>query len=280
MIRVKPTSIAHARLIPWLIGGTLIAVLSIEFLLIRPRRAEAARLDEALQEVQNDIAAHTHPPEQNAVETRLQRQQRMNQRLMEEWEDKKVRVRTFREGSALTDILSPSIEGRIDFKVALFEARQRLGEMARVRNVALPADLGIPDAIGAEEDAEIRLGQLAATVLLLEKCMEHDIPTITRVRALSPNEVDVYDEEYRRVTFYPVRIHMTCSYDQLLDIVEALMEPDSFFSLRHVHTTSGFPDNPDELDVRIEWAAVAFTPKRRVSQRVAPPPLYEGDLFY
>jgi len=179
--------------------------------------------------------------------------------LRAEWAARKTTIRAFREAAALPNVLDPTPEGRIDFKVALFEARRRLGTKAEAQHVTLPSDLGISDTIGADEDTETRLGQLAATVLLLEKCITHGVPTIVEVRALPPSRIALDDEDFTGRITYPVYMRMRTEYSLLIDILDALIDDAPFFTLRHFHAVSLAPDQPDWVEVRAEWNILVFS---------------------
>ena len=258
MIRLSPNPRVRANLLPWWIGGTLVVILLLALLVVRPLRSATRILKEQRMTIMTEAAAAAHPPNSDPLEQQLQRERRINQRLTAEWERQRAGIRTIRDSSTLDDILSPSIEGRIDFKVALFEARQRLGQMALAHAVKLPPDLGVPDTIGADEDTEIRLGQMAATVLLLKRCIEHGIPRIDAVDPDPPTLIQLEEEMDRNITFYPVRIRMTAHYDELMQLLDALRHDDILFALRRLHIMNAGPGLLDPLTIDAEWSIVAL----------------------
>lgn len=258
MIRITPASVVRPHHLPWVVLGTVALLLALAFGVARPLRLERDAMIARTAALNEQMANDERAGEGLSLAERLTREKRAHTRLTEEWEQQTQHIRTFPDGALLTQVLSTTIEGRIDFKVALFEARQRLGQKAAERGVRLPPDLGIPDTIGADEDAELRLGQLAATVRILEHLIHLNVPSIEHVRALPPEILAVKDSRYRSVVFYPVRVRLLCSHEQLTKTLQTLSEGQPFFSLRRVHAMSLFPDEIDELMVRAEWGAVVF----------------------
>ncbi len=262
MIRFTPVASAQARtILPWIVTATIAIIVLMAMFVVRPMHAEILGTEERMRSVRETIEAHQQSPDSESPELRIVHEQMINERLQEEWGRKQKYIRTFREERTLQDILvpSPSIEGRIDFKVALYEARQRLSGKAREHSVTLPFDLGIPDTIGADEDAETRLRQLAATVLLLEKCIEMNVPVIEEVTALPPRVTELHDDAHKNISFYPVRIRMIYSYEGLLDMLDMLSQDSSFFGLRRFNALSLSPEKPDKVLISTEWSAAVFT---------------------
>lgn len=258
MIRIAPTPLNPLRAIPVMVGGTLLLILIAWALIGYPLRRAAHETDQRLREVESILATY-ESVDGHTVDTLLQQEQWIHERLITGWENKRQRAQTTKVGSALTDILTYSVEGRIDFKVALFEARQRLGRKALEQQVLLPPDLGIPDTIGADEDAEIRLGQLAATVRLLEQCITHEIPLVEQVQVLPPSIVPLQNDAYQNITFYPVKIQLMAPYERLAELLSSMMEEGSFFALRRLRLESGAPHDPEQVSVMAVWSAIVYS---------------------
>ncbi len=199
------------------------------------------------------------PARLHRVAGALEEMHRDAARLQSEWAFRKSAIQTARAQISLSSVLLSTPEGRIDFKVSLYEARLRLGQMARENDVTLPADLGIPETIGADEDAETRLGQLAATVLLLEDCILRRIPVIESVRALPPLVRQVEVDEFTHQVTYPVLIRMRCRYPELLSLLEAHHKPNPIFSLERFHIMGMQQDDPEWLDIQTKWNVILFS---------------------
>ena len=268
MIRIAPLPASPIRTVPWILGATLALLVAGLLLGLRPLKQEAARLEASLEAAGQRVAAHQGRGRPSLV-TRLQAEQAAHRQLQAEWERQQERIRAFRQPPVPTEPASLSAEGRIDFKVALFEARQRLGRLAEERDVTLPPDLGIPDTIGADEDTETRLGQLAATVRLLETCIAHGVPVIERVRALPPETIRLTESGGQALQFYPVEMQVRCPYPALLDLLDSLDQRPPQYALYRFQVTSPFPEQTDLLQARLDWAVIMLAPVPRGEE---PPP--------
>ena len=171
-----------------------------------------------------------------------------------------LRARTLRDDRTLSDVLTSGVEGRIDFKVTLFEARDRLGRIAEERGVKLPADLGIAETIASAEQARMRLWQLASTVLLLERGIDTGIREITHVEALDPLSFPDAAADRPGVTAYPVNLRFTGSYDRFGALLRALDDEREFFALRSFWLRLPDPESHDRLDSRVVALALRETP--------------------
>lgn len=154
--------------------------------------------------------------------------------------------------NALPNLDDASAEARIDFKVALQEARERLHEEAIARGYQYPETLGMTETISAEENTETRMRQLQTAIRIAELCMQHEVAHVQSFRPLHPhpryppattNELWAVD--------YPVEVHISCRYDQLIHLLDALRGKNEFISLYSMTTTHPGPENPDMLAVRL-----------------------------
>lgn len=267
MIRITPTPVPRITHLPWWLGGTLLLWVMVSLMVLRPMRQAILDTETAIDDLRAEAATRANPPDQDPLELRLQREVRSHQRWIGEWERFRDRISDLRGSAAFAELLTTSIEGRIDFKVALFEARQRLGRTAHARRVVLPADLGIPDTIGTDEDTELRLGQLVATVLLLERCLEHGIARIESVEPQPPRIMSGEDAATGQIAFYPVTIRLTADYENLLALLQALREDEMFFALHRLLIMNEVPEQKGPLTVKMQWNVIAFTPPLPSAQR-------------
>ena len=151
--------------------------------------------------------------------------------LQEQWEQVRMLTDTFQDKAASYGS-GTDTEARIDFKIALFEARERLQEVARAREAAIPADLGIPEEISTADQTDTRLWQLESAVLLAERLLELGIKEIQGIKALDPTVYPLLANENSIVDQYPVQITFTCSFDQLKECVMLETGKGRFLALR------------------------------------------------
>jgi hypothetical protein len=187
--------------------------------------------------VENDIEQNALPhtdPEDESLHRRIGEQQVRRKQLLRDWEQLRARTDTFKGSSPLTHAVSTEDDARIDFKVALFEARGELHERAAAQGIMLPSDLGLDETIGAEEDAETRLWQLASVVRLMETCIDVGVPSIDSIEALPPRDFPLPESEGTIAKELPVKITMRCSTDVLADFLISVSGGGAFFALRGV----------------------------------------------
>lgn len=193
--------------------------------------------------------------------------------LMDEWISLRSRVATFSGETALKHLLGAPEEGRIDFKVSLFNARTRMAEAAREAGMAIPADLGVPETIGATESAEARLWQLAASVRFLEICMAAGVSAVESIEIAPPVLRPSVLEGFPPQTEYPLRVRVRCRYEAFLDWVRRLGDTDAFFGLHQVQIARDRPGAEEPVVVSAMVHATVFRdPQRRMEAALPEPP--------
>ncbi|MBN1558009.1 MAG: hypothetical protein JW951_07675 [Lentisphaerae bacterium] len=214
-------------------------------------RATLARVDEERAVFH---ARFCRPP----LAVRIRREATLQRTLEAEWKSLRRDVDTFGDRSPLSEGLPKDEEGRIDFKVALFEARTRLQELAGEKGVTLPADLGIPEAIATDEHAETRLWQLATTVKLVEQAIAAHVQSIETIHSLPPVRRTLREQPPLILEEYPVRLVLQCSFPILNALTDALQEPGSFFTLRHILAERTQRDGAAPLTVDVVYGGMLF----------------------
>lgn len=144
------------------------------------------------------------------------------------------RRNTFFGVSPLAQFSPAREEGRIDFKVALYNARTGLVARAGAAGVAIPEDLGLDENISADTRVETALGQLSATVMLVERVLASGIPAITALQPLPPEMTRIQYPDRPRLREYPIAISLTCSFGQALSLLSLLADDNGGFALKEM----------------------------------------------
>jgi len=218
-----------------------------------------------LQEQLDAFETHTLP---RPLHQQLMVERARYQQLEREWDALLPLIQRFRQ-QILEEMVPRNPEGRIDFIIALMESRQRLEALAREHITVLPPHMGIPDSIGASEESGTRLGQLAATLRILETCIRQDIPIIQEVQVLPPKKRPFQKLEGQVLTLFPVYVNLECSFDELVSLLNDVHSQDLLFTLHHLHVESRFPEDPERLRVHAVWNAAGLSL----------PDLSEGEYF-
>ncbi|MDZ4200115.1 MAG: hypothetical protein U1E27_12620 [Kiritimatiellia bacterium] len=257
-----------------------------------PIRREAERLareleqiDQKIIEAQNEVRIETtdnpHRFKRRTypltlapgpLERALEAEHRRADALLEDWRGLRIRVDAFSGEKALQQVLGAPEEGRIDFKISLFNARARLAEKMARTKMKFPADLGVPDTIGATESAEERLWQLASIVRLLELCMDVGVTSVTSIQLPAPTGRPPLQENFPVQTEYPVEMRFRCEYPALIELIRRIREPGGFFGLRNVQIVQDRPGDRDLIDVSAIFHATVFRDAVRRPETEAQPP--------
>lgn len=143
-------------------------------------------------------------------------------------------------------------EARIDFKVALQEAREKIHQESIARGFEYPGSLGMTETIAAEENTETRMRQLQSGMRTAELCLEQEVTHVQSFRPLAPRAVLAASATNSLwAVSYPFEAQISCRYDQLVKLLDALRSKDRFYSLISLTATHPGPENPDMLAVRM-----------------------------
>lgn len=251
-VRSSPSSESQRRQVATIlwIGALVLAVLG--FGVWMPLRERGEQAVHTLRQVEADIQNFRTHYGDKPIASHVALARRRHKELEGEWRELRRRVDTFHGRPPLMDGLPKDNEGRIDFKVALFEARTRLQEAASAQGVSLPTDLGIPETIGTEEQAETRLWQLAATVKLVEQVVALGVVAIDRIESAAPVVHEEVSPDDGWVEEYPVRLILQCGFEDIDPLLERLSGDGSFFAVRHfrVERVGAEATAPLRLDLR------------------------------
>jgi len=247
------------RQVTGILWGIALGCLLLVFVGLLPLQRRAAGLEQRIEQRERELAdfrrQHCVPP----LSQQLRRAVGRNSGLQRRWEWLRALVDTFKGQSPLAEGLSADEQSRIDFKVALFEARTRLKEQAEARGVLpLPADLGMEEKIGTDEPAETRLWQLAAVVKLVEQGVALGIPEVEEVTPLPPLPHRLPEEEQTLCREFPVRITLRCPFRLLTVFLDTILQDGKFFAVRRFHAERVSVADEEPLRVTLVCGAQLF----------------------
>jgi len=216
--------------------------------------------------VEEELTAFQVRMEDGGLSERMTEATARNRRLVAEWEYLRARVHTFQGHNALRETLPAYDDGRIDFKVALFDAREELLERSAEANVVLPEDLGISETIGSEERAELRLWHLAATVRLLQLAIDARLPAIMRIESGAPMALALDDDATQMAMEFPTRLVVRCSFKHLVRFLDRLASEGDFYAVRKLHVERMGTHGPRMLEAEIVAGAILFQVRNGVPE--------------
>ncbi len=233
---------------------------------LNPLNDEIKACENEVLNVEEEVAAFLVRMEDGGLSERLVEATALNRHLVAEWGYLRKRVHTFQGHNALRDTLPTYDDGRIDFKVALFDAREELFERAAEADVALPDDLGISETIGSEERAELRLWHLVATVRLVQLAIDAKLPAITHIELGAPMALALDDDATQMAMEFPTRMVVRCSFKHLVRFLDALAREGSFYAVRKLHVERMGTHGSRMLEVEIVAGAFLFQTRNGVAE--------------
>jgi hypothetical protein len=248
----------------------LVAMGGLWLFVLTPLREEIVLSGDEILNSDEELAAFTAKMEDGALGERLSDAARRNRRLVAEWEALRSRVHTFQGHSALREALPAYDDGRIDFKVALFDAREQLLERAEEAGVTLPEDLGVSETIGTEERAELRLWHLVATVRLVQLAIDARLPAITRIESGVPMAFALDDEAAQMAMEFPTRLVVRCSFKHLVRFLDRLSKEGSFYAVRKLQVACVGIHSAGMLEAEIVAGAILFQVRNGESDSESP----------
>lgn len=246
----------------YIFGGVLavmVAAIGLVALLGHSLRRENVALLEQIIRAEEAARPYLDGDRTIPLPALLAAEQRVHETLQAEWDALVSRVDTFDAGMALfSEQPEYGEEGRIDFKVALYNARTNLQHQARLRGRTVPENLGMPETISADQPAEVLLWQLTTVVRFMEQAIELGIPEIEQITPLPPTAHRVSGETVAFAREFPFRTTLRCSFADFYRLHEALLRPRAYFALRRFELFKTTPDEEQNLLVRLVYAGEVF----------------------
>lgn len=146
---------------------------------------------------------------------------------------------------------------RIDYKVQLYEIRQRLQTKSDELKIQLmPTELGLDEALASGDAIRVRMLQLKAVEKLADLTLDRQIQRLVEIYPLPP--VQHKDKKGRR-TFeeYPVRLECDVDFEHLFTFFQSVFEENQVFTFRNLRIESG-PTFDSKLRVKAILSALLF----------------------
>lgn len=146
---------------------------------------------------------------------------------------------------------------RIDYKVQLYEIRQRLQVKSDELKIQLmPTELGLDESLTSGDAIRVRMLQLKAVEKLADITLDRQIQRLVEIYPLPP--VEHKDKKGRRIfEEYPVRIECDVDFEHLYTFFQSLFEENQVFTFRNLRIESG-PTFDSKLRVKAILSALLF----------------------
>lgn len=220
------------------------------FLLLRPQmrvRAENRQIREQLASSRYANLSMESLKEVAELETQAEK------RLQEEWRASRARLGTFSNQNALrkADV------ARIDYKVELFNTRQRLLEKSQNLEIPLlPVDLGLEETLKTNDQVRDRMLQLKAVDSLADLALDNRIQQLVSIIPLASIEHAGPDGR-TLFTEYPVCVTFDTDFVNLYQLFQSVFEENRLFIFHAIRVMSG-PSVASRLRVQAVLSALVF----------------------
>lgn len=173
--------------------------------------------------------------------------------LSNEWSRIAERLATFPNQAVMRN----TEVNRIDYKVQLYEIRQRLQTKSDELKIKLmPTELGLDETVASGDVIRVRMLQLKAVEKLADLTLDRQIQRLVEIYPLPP--VEHTDKKGRR-TFeeYPVRLECDVDFEHLFTFFQSVFEEGQVFAFRNLRIESG-PTFDAKLRVKAILSALLF----------------------
>jgi Tfp pilus assembly protein PilO len=235
-----------------LMAGVLIFVLWL--FALTPLNTRQRQLEKRIESMRTQLAAKNYYLGEEALRSKKDDALKANRALHDEWVAMTSRLSAFSNYEAVAQ----SPVGHIDFKVALFDVRQRLLRKSRALNISLPHDLGMDAKVHSDEDARKLMLQLRTVEKLVDLALDLKI---NMLRNIFPRPQVLHKLESSGEPFieeYPVEIEFSGTLANLYDLFNAVLEPNHVFVIRQLRVEAASPSRPDFLNVYAVLSGLVF----------------------
>ena len=173
--------------------------------------------------------------------------------LSNEWSQIAERLATFPNQTSMRD----TAVNRIDYKVQLYEIRQRLQTKSDELKIKLmPTELGLDESLTSSDAIRVRMLQLKAVEKLADLTLDRQIQRLVEIYPLTP--VEHKDKKGKKIfEEYPVRIECDVDFEHLYTFFQSVFEENQVFTFRNLRIESG-PTFDSKLRVKAILSALLF----------------------
>ena len=173
--------------------------------------------------------------------------------LSNEWSRVAERLATFPNQTVMRN----TAVNRIDYKVQLYEIRQRLQAKSDELKIKLmPTELGLDETVASGDAVRERMLQLKAVEKLADLTLDRQIQRLVEIYPLAP--IAHKDKKGRKIfEEYPVRIECDVDFEHLFTFFQSVFEENQVFTFRNLRIESG-PTFDSKLRVKAVLSALLF----------------------
>lgn len=223
--------------------------------LLTPLFRRADRLAKEIDRMRAQLAQKNYLLGEDVLQQKIAEEQECNRRLIEEWASMASRLATFtnQEEAVVSDG-----ELIIDYKVALFDVRDRLRRKSESLKISLPFDLGMDEEVRSDEDARKLMLQLKTVEKLVDTSLDLKIGMLGRIEPMSPVKHQGKAGGAAYLEEYPVYVEFTGTLQNLFDLFQTILDPSHVFVLRQLRVESAPQRKPETVAIKAVISALVF----------------------
>ena len=254
MSLIIPKIISERKQIVIIILAVSAILFILWYFLLLPINRERAKLEADIDTMASELAQKNYLLGEDALQHKLDIEISRYNGIEKEWKDTVTHLGAL----TLSDDIATSGVAHIDFKVKLFNVRQRLLQKSRTLGISLPNDLGVDETIVSDEDAYQRMLQLKVVEKLVDLTLDLKIKTVRGLTPLPPiaHRGGANQAEYFRE--YPIELDLYGTQDNLYELLDVVMEPGHVFVLRGLRVEPSGRSRSDLLNIKAVMSALVF----------------------
>ena len=234
------------------VAGLLLLILW--FFLLGPLNRRSHLMEREIQTMSAQLAQSNYLLGEGPLRTKKEKEERRYEEYCHQLDQTLGSLSMIFNQNDLTNAIGP-----IDFKVALFDVRQRLRQKSNSTGLRLPHDLGIDDSVNSNEDPRRLMLQLRAVEEVVDLALTLRIKEIQSIEPMPPIRYAAGDGKTQIVEEYPVRLNFFGNAGNLFDLLQSILDPEHVFVVRNLSVERATPAQPDLLEVRAVLSALVFS---------------------
>ena len=144
----------------------------------------------------------------------------------------------------------------IDFKVKLYDVRERLRKKSEALKITLLPTEFVDEILTNDDDTRVRMLQLSAVERLADLTLDRQIQQLVEIYPLPPVQ-HVDKQGHTTFTEYPVRVECDVDFTHMYSFFQTVFEENKVFVFRNFRIESG-PTFDSKLRVKAIMSALLF----------------------
>ena len=245
---------AERRQVAFIVAAGALLLFGLWFVILRPSTRHRLQLQRDIETISAQLAETSYLIGEDSLRTRKLEEELFNKRLVKQWERMASALATFKG----EPVGAGTGVGHIDFKVALYEVRQRLRRMSRATGISFQGDLGMDEKISNQGDTRKLMLQLRTVEKLADLAFRLEVKRLLQIEPFAPIEYSSGGETATFLEEYPVRLRFQGTAANLHQLLKAILQPDTFLVLRDLQIQRLRDNSEGLLDISTVLSALVF----------------------